>query len=71
MNDLQTIDLTLRITCENRDAVRFPPTAATSRAICRAVAEALGLEGRFYVAPHTIAWPTREEAETDNAETKS
>jgi hypothetical protein len=67
MNDRQTIDLTLRITCENHDVARFIPTAATSRAICRAVAEALGLEGRFHVALDTIAWPTREEADTDNA----
>ena len=69
MNDRQTIDLTLRITCENHDVARFIPTAATSRAICRAVAEALGLEGRFHVALDTIVWLTRGETDTDKAAT--
>ena len=64
------MDLTLRLACESRDAARFPPTAATSRAICRAVAEALGLEGRFHVALDTIVWLTRGETDTDKAETR-
>jgi hypothetical protein len=47
MDDLHTIDLTLRITCEPADAARFPLSSAIMRATCRAVAEALALNGRF------------------------
>ena len=60
MDELNTIDLTLRITCEAEDAARFPPPSSTMQAVCRAVAEALALNGRFYVAPITIKWPTGE-----------
>ena len=63
------MDLTLRLVRESRNTVRISPTAATSRAICRAVAEALGLEGRFHVALDTIVWLTRGETDTDKAET--
>ena len=62
--ELKTIDLTLRIPCEADDAARFPPPSSTitsaslstRQAVCRAVAETLGLDGRFYVAPVSIEW---------------
>ncbi|MCC6607944.1 MAG: hypothetical protein IT327_32360 [Anaerolineae bacterium] len=66
MDDLQTIDLTLRITCEPADAARFPLSAATMRATCRAVAEALALNGRFYVALLAVSWPAS--SQLDEAE---
>jgi len=53
---LETVDLTLRIICEPADAARFPPPSTVMQTICRAVAETLELNGRFYIAPICIAW---------------
>ena len=66
MDELKTIDLTLRITCEADDAARFPPPSSTMQAVCRAVAEVLALDGRFYVAPITIKWTTGERGDQNN-----
>jgi hypothetical protein len=63
---LKTIDLTLRITCESADASRFPPPSPTMQAVCRAVAETLGLDGRFYVAPISIRWQPEGQGEHSN-----
>ena len=63
---LKTIDLTLRITCESADASQFPPPPPTMQAVCRAVAETLGLNGRFYVAPVTIRWQPESREEQSN-----
>jgi hypothetical protein len=76
MNDLHTIDLTLRIVCEPDDAMRVALSGTELYAVCRAVAEALTLDGhfdklsasRFHVAPHSITWVTRGGAnEADGA----
>ncbi len=56
IDELETIDLTLRIICEPADAARFPHPSMTMQAVCRAVAENLELNGRFYIAPVRIAW---------------
>ena len=53
---LETVDLTLRIICEPTDAARFPLASTVMQAVCRAVAEKLELNGRFYIAPVRIAW---------------
>lgn len=67
MEDLETIDLTLRIICEPTDAARLPPSSETMRAVCQVVAETLGLNGRFHVGPSAIAWPDREFADGETA----
>jgi hypothetical protein len=67
MKDLETIDLTLRIICEPDDAARFALSSEAMRATCRAVADALMLNGRFHVAPSVIAWPERELAAGETA----
>ena len=56
IDTLETIDLTLRIMCEPANAARFPPASTVMQAVCRAVAETLELNGRFYIAPVRIAW---------------
>ena len=61
MAESQTIELTLRIVCEPGDAASFPLTSAQSRAVCQAVAEALELQGRFYVSPRATVWLTADE----------
>jgi hypothetical protein len=61
MSALQTIELTLRIVCEPDDAASFPLASAQSRAVCQAVAEALELQGRFYVSPRATVWLTADE----------
>ena len=62
---LETVDLTLRIICEPADAARFPPPSTVMQTICRAVAETLELNGRFYIAPVRIAWnPDNQEEHT-------
>lgn len=58
MNDLHTIDLTLRIVCEPGDAIRVALSGTELYAVCRTVAEALMLNGRFHVAPHSVTWVT-------------
>ncbi|MBK8986273.1 MAG: hypothetical protein IPM39_09355 [Chloroflexi bacterium] len=66
MNDLHTIDLTLRIVCEPDDAVRVALSGTELYAVCRAVSETLGLNGHFdklsagcfHVAPHSVTWVT-------------
>jgi hypothetical protein len=67
MEDLETIDLTLRINCEPADVARFALSSEAMRATCRAVAEALMLNGRFHVAASVIAWPERELAAGETA----
>lgn len=61
MNDLHTIDLTLRIICEPADATRIALSGASLGAVCQAAADALALDGRFYVAPRSITWVSRGE----------
>jgi hypothetical protein len=58
MNDLHTIDLTLRIVCEPDDAIRVALSGTELYAVCRAVSETLGLNGRFHVVPHSATWVT-------------
>ena len=41
IDELETIDLTLRIICEPDDAARFPHPSMTMQVVCRAVAEKL------------------------------
>lgn len=69
MNDLHTIELTLHIVCEPDDAMRVALSGTELQAVCRAVAEALTLDGHFdklsagffYVAPQSITWVSRGE----------
>jgi len=53
---LETVDLTLRIICEPANPARFPLASTVMQAVCRAVAETLELNGRFYIAPVRIVW---------------
>ena len=67
IDELETIDLTLRIICEPADAARFPHPSMTMQSVCRAVAENLELNGRFHIAPVRIAWnPEGQEKQEDD-----
>ena len=67
LDNLEEIELTLRIICEPADAARFPHPSMTMQAVCRAVAENLELNGRFHIAPVRIAWnPEGQEKQEDD-----